>query len=199
MPAASKRSRFDLTRRAPRVGYTLIELLIVILLMGIMAALLLPKFEPSTYEQLHGAAQILSADLAYARNLAVSHDSQYALTFNSSTNSYVLRHTGANNLLNVLPTTPYRHSSDGPDTQTTYLEDLPRIGAEVQIVGLRRGTNNLTTSGTVEFTSLGGLTSPQPITIWLACGQNTSRRYLPLTIAPVTGITAVGTFTGTAP
>src|SRR5688500_9590145 len=95
-PNASKPPRRD------DRGYTLIEMLIVISIMGIFAAILLPRFEPSVRDQLRGAAEIVSGDLAYARNLAVTNDSQYKLQFRKSDSSYSLTHSGTNNLLDVL-------------------------------------------------------------------------------------------------
>lgn len=180
-------------------GYTLIEMLIVISLMGVMAALLLPRFEPSTYDQLQGAAQIISADIAYARNLAVTNDSRYSLTFDSATNAYTLRHSGANNLLDVLPMTPYRHSGAAPDEQITYLADLPHLGPGVELVGVSKGASGVSTSSTIEFNALGGLEGAQPITIWLACGVDDARRYQSMVIAPVTGLVTLGEFQATAP
>lgn len=190
-----RKARGRLRQRA----YTLIELLIVIALMGILAALLLPQFEPSTHEQLQGAAQIIAGDIAYARNLAVSHDSKYRLTFHAAANSYTLQHTGTNHLLDVLPLTPYRTNTSTPDQQVTLLEALPHIGAAVEVVGIQVGGNATAATGMLEFTSLGGLQGAEPVTIWLACGTDQTRRYLPLTVAPVTGLCEVGEFVATPP
>lgn len=180
-------------------GYTLIELLIVISLMGIMAAVLLPRFEPAIHDQLQGVAQIIAGDLAYARNLAVSNDTRYTLSFSRAKNAYTLRHTGDNSLLDVLPRTPYRTSGDTPDEQLTLLDDLPRLGPAVEIHGVATNGGSAAASGDIEFDALGGLTSNQPITIWLACGTDEARRYLPLTIAPVTGLVEIGELRGAAP
>lgn len=187
------------SRSAWRRAYTLIELLIVVSLMGIFAALLLPRFEPSVHDQLQGAAEILAADLSYARNLSVTNDSQYSLSFARATNAYTLRHTGSNNLLDVLPKTAYRHASDAPDEQVTYLEDLPHLGPGVELVGVRIGGGSVSASGAVEFTSLGGIEGGQTFTVWLACGVEDARRYQSLTVAPVTGLVALGEFTAVAP
>ena len=126
----------DDKRKRARRGYTLVELLIVISLMGILAAILLPRFEPSVHDQLQGAAQILAADLNYARNLAVTNDSRYRMTYKRDINAYSLQHTGTNNLLDVLPLTPYRNAADAPNVQTTRLEDLPNLGTVVEVVGI---------------------------------------------------------------
>lgn len=187
------------SHRAARCGYTIVELLIVVSLMGILAALLLPKFEPSTYEQLHGAGIVIASDLSYARNLAVANDSRYTLTFEVATNEYVLQHSGTNTLLNVLPMRPYRSANDAADRQHTYLAELPHLGATVEIVGVHVGSGSLLNSASIEFNSLGGLTSAQPVTIWLACGSGPARRYLPLEIAPVTGLISVGEYQAVAP
>lgn len=180
-------------------GYTLIELLIVISLMGIFAALMLPRFEPSVHDQLQGAASIVAADLAYARNLAVSNDSQYTLSFSRVNNVYALRHTGANNLLDVLPSTPYRHSDNSPDEQLTYLDDLPHLGPGVELWGVQIGSGALATSGAIEFNALGGVEGAQPFTVWLAAGSDDARRYQSLTVAPITGLVTIGEFRAAAP
>ena len=44
-------------------GYSLVELLIVVTLIGIMAGLVLPTTNPSIRDQLQSAAEILSGDI----------------------------------------------------------------------------------------------------------------------------------------
>jgi prepilin-type N-terminal cleavage/methylation domain-containing protein len=189
----------DNPKHAQRRGYTLIELLIVISLMGILAAILLPRFEPSLHDQLQGAAQIIVADLNYARNLAVTNDSQYRVAFKRDVNTYALQHTGTNHLLDVLPLTPYRNAADAPNVQTTHLEDLPRLGTVVEVWGVSTGGGSVSDTGQVEFHSLGGLVGGQTKTIWLAAGVGDARRYQSLTVAPVTGIVGLGTFRASPP
>ena len=187
-----------LSRRAAR-GYTLVEMLMVVALMGIFAALLLPRFEPSVHDQLQGAASIISADLSYTRNLAVTNDSTYMLKFSRGDNAYALTHSGSNNLLDVLPTTPYRHAESAPDLQMTYMEDLPHLGPAVEIYGVQVGSTAVSASGWVEFNGLGGVEGAKTFTVWLACGNGDTRRYQSLTVAPVTGLVSVGAFRANAP
>ncbi len=192
-PNASKPSRHR------ERGYTLIEMLIVISIMGIFAAILLPRFEPSVRDQLRGAAEIVSGDVAYARNLAVTNDSQYKLQFKKSNSSYSLTHSGTNNLLDVLPPTPYRNGSGSLTEQVTFLEDFPHLGAAVEIHGVTNGGGSVGATGSLEFTSLGGIAGGQSFTIWLACGSGDTRRYQALIVAPVTGLVALGEFRASAP
>lgn len=186
-------------KNASRAGYSLIELLIVVSLMGILAAMIVPRFEPSIHDQLQGVAQILAADLAYARNLAVTNDSQYSITFQRATNSYVLQHSGTNNLLDALPFTPYRTAGDSPDQQTTFLEDLPHLGSTVHIVGGKLGGGTVSASVPVEFNALGGVEGGQTVTLWISCGSGDARRYQSIVIAPVTGLVSMGEFRAAAP
>jgi hypothetical protein len=114
----------------------------------------------------------------------------------------MLEHTGANSLLNVLPLTPYRNASDAPNVQTTYMEDLPRLGTVVEVWGVSvgaSGSGGVPDAGQVEFNALGGLVSGQTTTIWLAAGAGDARRYQSLTVAPVTGIVGLGTFRASPP
>ena len=93
----------SLTPSARRGGVTLIELLIVIAVMAILAAAVIPTLEPNVYSQLVGAAQVVQAELGYARNMAVTNDSRYSIAFDSRNNRIILTHSGTNTALNTLP------------------------------------------------------------------------------------------------
>src|SRR5262245_34114333 len=76
---------------ASRRALTLIELLLTLAVLGILAAVLIPQLSGDLPERLSAAAQVVSADLDYARSLAVSNNTKYQITFNKAANEYTLR------------------------------------------------------------------------------------------------------------
>jgi prepilin-type N-terminal cleavage/methylation domain-containing protein len=197
--AAFGGSRADDRPRARRPGMSLVELMIVVLLMGIMATLVIPHFEPNVHDQLHATAQIVVGDLDYARSLAVANNSSYRVSFDATKNGYTLKHSGANPLLNVLPPWAFRRPGDPLDEQITDLDDLPRVGPTVYFLEVRDGAGSLIAASSVEFGPLGQTTRSAETVVWLQCGQGQNRRYLSVRIDPATGLASVGQFTSTAP
>src|SRR5687767_16009409 len=111
------------TTRHP-AGFSLVELMIVITLIGILTALVIPSANSGIHDQLHSAADVIAADIAYARSLAVTNSSKYRLTFAPNESRYVLEHTGTNSAFANLPPSPFRSSQDSATTQTVKLADL---------------------------------------------------------------------------
>jgi prepilin-type N-terminal cleavage/methylation domain-containing protein len=176
----------------PTAAFSLVELLIVVAVMGILVGIVLPHFQPPLSEQLRGAASIVGADLSYARNLAVTNGSTYRVSFDVDGNRYVLTHTGSNPTLDTLPATPFRPSQDAPDEHTCDLDELPHIGTTVHVYAVNEGIGSWKPIGDVEFGPLGGTSRAEPTMVWLRCGSGPGRRFLPLTVDPVTGLVAVG-------
>ena len=51
----------------------------------------------------------------------------------------------------------------------------------------------------VEFGPLGETTQSEPTVIWLSSGEGSSRRYISVSIAPVTGLSSIGSFQAATP
>jgi prepilin-type N-terminal cleavage/methylation domain-containing protein len=179
------------TRPAAR-GLTLVELLIAIVVVSIVAAMLMPQLGRQIPDQLTAVAEIVAADLEYARSLAVVNNSTYRVEFSVADNRYILRHSGANTLLHVLPASPFRQNDDAPDEQTTDLADLPLSHPVVRLAQVASGSGTVTAVSDVEFTAVGGTTRTSITTVWLACGEGAESRYIPVAINPVTGLIEVG-------
>jgi prepilin-type N-terminal cleavage/methylation domain-containing protein len=184
-------------RRQPRPlrrpAFTLIEVLITIALLAILAAALIPQITGDIPERLEAAGQIVAADLEYACSLAVANNSSYRLTFDPTANRYWLQHTGSNNLLNVLPPSPFRQHDDPPDRQTTGLAELPLPQPGVRLIAVAGPGGGLLSPSVIDIKPLGGTLNPQPTIIWLGCGSGDNERFITVQIDPVTGLTEIGT------
>ncbi len=179
-------------QRAPIAGFTLIELMIVLVLIGLLISMAMPSTTPALSEQLRAVGQIISTDLAYARSLAISHGSTYAVRFELANNRYILQHTGTDPRLNLLPDSPWRNPEDPPDRHIVRLEELPQMGIPVRLAAVWPPSSSDETVGEVEFGPLGGTTTSTAVVIWLSAGQGQNQRFLSITVDPITGLTSLG-------
>lgn len=185
--------------RRAKAGFSLVEVLIVIALMGILAGVVLPSSNPTIHDQLRSAAQILGGDLAYARSLAVTHGSTYRVTFDLTANRYVLRHSGTNPALDRLPASPFRNLDDPADEHIVELGDLPHVGAPVQLEAVAIANGALTKTDKLEFGPLGETTESGYTQIWLSAGADDAKRFIVIYINPITGLATIGSFTANGP
>jgi len=74
--------------QAERGGFTVIEIMIVMVIIVIAATMVIPMMGSSASMQLRSAANIIAADLEYAKSMAISRQKIYAVIFNESTESY---------------------------------------------------------------------------------------------------------------
>jgi Tfp pilus assembly protein FimT len=167
--------------------------------MAILAAILIPYISSDIPERLDAAAQVVTADLDYARSLAVAHNSQYRVTFEPDHNRYCLRHSGTLAALNALPRSPFRQNDDAPEQQTTKLSELPLPHPIVRLAAVVRMQSGGQTTTEIEFTPLGATTSAQETVVWLACGAGAQRRYISVHVNPLTGLVETGPLVGGLP
>jgi prepilin-type N-terminal cleavage/methylation domain-containing protein len=186
--------------RSPR-GFTLVELFIVISLMTIMAGLLIPSFMPDLTQRMHSTADVVAADLAWARSLAVTNNSSYRVSFDAVAGEYWLEHVGTNAALDTLPRSAFGRYSDPTNKAITRLKDLPTLGPSVRIFNVvKKASSGTETDVTyVEFGPLGETSRPETTILWLAAGDGSALRFIPLTIDPVTGLVTIGNLTDVAP
>ena len=69
-------------------GFTAIELILVIVILGILAAIAYPRFQGLPGIRVSAAAQAIAADIRYAQSQAISTAYNYKVYFYAGTNSY---------------------------------------------------------------------------------------------------------------
>ena len=75
--------------RARPAGFTLVEMMIVVLVLAIAAALAVPMMGNTAPNKLKGAASMLAADLAYAQVESIAHgDDTRLLVFDNPSDTY---------------------------------------------------------------------------------------------------------------
>ena len=160
--------------------------------MAILAALLLSQSQPSIASSLQQTAAVVASELDVARSLAITNGSQYRVVFDVARNKMRIRHVGANRQLDTVPLDAL-HPPDPSGDRVTRLEDLR---TEVELAGVLRGG---ATVSFVEFNELGETGGPAATKVWLTAGRQAARRYLAITIDPVTGLATVGLVTKARP
>jgi prepilin-type N-terminal cleavage/methylation domain-containing protein len=182
-----------------RRAFSLMELLLVVLVMGIMASIVLTEFQPNLQSQLESVAQIAVSELDVARSLATNYGSKYKVTFDKTNNRLVMEHSGTNTSLNTLPPNPFQAPGGSGTQRITDFDDLPQLGAKVKIHRIVTVATSWTDVTEVEFTPLGSTTTSAPTTFWLTAGAGKTQRYLSISIDPVTGVASTGSTTSVAP
>ena len=76
--------------KTKRNGFTLIEIIVVIVIISIAALLVIPMMSSAGDIQVRAAADMIAADLEYAKSMAVSRQKTYRVIFDTAAESYRL-------------------------------------------------------------------------------------------------------------
>jgi prepilin-type N-terminal cleavage/methylation domain-containing protein len=88
-------------------GFTLVELILVVLIISIAAVIAIPMFASAADIQVRSVANCIAADLDYARGLAITRQKNYAVVFYPSSESYDIREAGGSIIKNPLTNTNF--------------------------------------------------------------------------------------------
>jgi len=158
-------------------GFTLIELIIVIVIISIAALTAIPMMSSAAGMQIRSAANMITADLEYAKSMAISRAQNFSVIFNAGAESYRIEDQYGN----VLPH-PVKKGFD-------YIIDFQNDGRldKVDIVSV-----NFDTTNEVKFDYLGspynGSNNPlnNGVINLQAAGKTTT-----VTVEPVTGYVSI--------
>ena len=87
MPATSAQRPTGPTRRIA-AGFTLIEILVVVIILGIAAAVIVPHIGSRSDLKATSAARLIMADLIYVQNRSISQQKMHYVAFDTATGSY---------------------------------------------------------------------------------------------------------------
>lgn len=180
-----------------RAAFTLIELLIVLSLMAVLAGLVMPSTNSAIRDQLRSAAQVMSADLAYARNVAVACGSPCRVSLDFENHRYLIESTTGQ-----LPASPFGDPNGPADKLIVDLGALPHLGVPVRLEAAGVYGSSIRPTDSVEFGPLGETAAAGYTRIWLSAGEGDSKRYFLLSVNPVTGLATwddSSSFSATAP
>jgi prepilin-type N-terminal cleavage/methylation domain-containing protein len=150
-------------------GFTLVELLIVVVIIGIAAMISVPMMSSGGNMQVRSAANMIVADLEYAKSIAITRQEDFSVSFDSNNDSYEVQDTNGVVILHPVSKRPYR---------IDFLTDqrLSRVGIDVP-------------SFTVTFDSLGSPSSGGVVNLSLkGSGGGMITQVM---IEPVTGFVSV--------
>ncbi len=83
-------TKSDANQRLAPGGFTLVELLVVVLILAILAAVVIPQAVGVGGVQAQSAARLVLADLEYAQNHAIVTQTNTTVTFDTGGNSYTV-------------------------------------------------------------------------------------------------------------
>lgn len=69
----------------------MIEIIIVVIILGIAAAIAVPMIGSAADMQVRSAANRIAADLDYAKSLAITHQTTYSVVFDTNNESYEIQ------------------------------------------------------------------------------------------------------------
>ncbi|MEO0586114.1 MAG: type II secretion system protein [Planctomycetota bacterium] len=164
-------------RRRTARGYTLVEVVTVVMLIGVMAALVVPMMRQTPHSALSGAAAILAADLDAARIDSIAQaDDPRVVVFDTAAESYYVAASSDTAV-------PLTSAADRQAWRVTFGQGVAR---ELGDVGIR--AVSLGGDAELGFTAFGSLDQTADAEIILEAGSLT----VSITLDAATGEVTVG-------
>jgi len=155
--------------RKVRNGFTIVEIIIVVVILAIAALAAVPMMSNAGSVQLRAAANMVLADLEYAKSMAISRGQNYSVVFDINNESYQIK----DQFDNVI-----QHPVGKDDYIVSFQADSRLNRVDITSV-------NFNATSTVKFDCLGSPDNGG--TVALQAGGNTST----VRVEPVTGFVTI--------
>ncbi len=76
-----------------RRAFTLVEIIVVVVIIAVAAFMAVPMLSSAADVQLRAAANMIAADVEYAKNLAITYQRSHSVVFNTADHSYEVRNS----------------------------------------------------------------------------------------------------------
>lgn len=204
--AGPKRDRSWCLSVRPR-GFSLIEILLVITVMAVLAAVALPRFNAGIHEQLNAVARVIAADLELIQEVAAANDTSFQLTFSTERNQYSLEDAGPRKVLSTVKGDLGFRLESSSGKQVKDVSNLSVYGPPVRLCGLQKRVpqawhvsestlgSSFGAASSHSTLDVGPLSDAKKLyehVIWLESGMGDSLCFIPITVAPVTGLVGIG-------
>jgi len=156
-----------------RGAFTLVEILTVVVLLGVLAAVVLPNSGYSDGDKALAAARKVAADIEYAQSEAVNHQTSITVSFFPSGETYSLA-SGGNLLTNPV---------DGNSFEVNLPGTLQAEGVDINSADFGSGENVVTFNAYGEPVRADGAPISSDSGVVIRCGDSVYT----VSIAPVTG------------
>ncbi len=81
-----------------RHGFTMIEMVVVMAILAIAAAIVVPMMSSAGTMQLRSAVNMVAADLEYAKSMSISRGQKYSVVFDKTAEAYWIIDDGGNTI-----------------------------------------------------------------------------------------------------
>ncbi|MCS7033544.1 MAG: prepilin-type N-terminal cleavage/methylation domain-containing protein [Phycisphaerae bacterium] len=94
-------------RRHVRAGFTLVEILVVVVILGLVSAVIIPQIGSRDDLRCAAAARVVMSDLIYAQNLAITQQQKRFVRFGTNQYGIYTSATAATPITHPVNKTPY--------------------------------------------------------------------------------------------